>query len=50
MNQWRVIHNKSYEGAMNMAIDEAIFTAYKKGHNKPTLRLFEYRIFSEIGR
>ena len=42
MNQWRVIHNKSYEGAMNMAIDEAIFTAYKKGHNKPTLRFYTW--------
>ncbi|MGO0862300.1 lipoate--protein ligase family protein, partial [Clostridioides difficile] len=43
MNQWRVIHNKSYDGAMNMAIDEAIFTAYKKGCVKPTLRFYTWK-------
>lgn len=42
MNQWRVIHNKLYDGAMNMAIDEAITIAYKEGKVKPTLRFYTW--------
>lgn len=43
MQNWRVINNKVYDGAMNMAIDEAIMTAYKEGKSKPTLRFYTWK-------
>lgn len=42
MKQWRVIRNKTYDGAMNMAIDEAITIAYNEGKVKPTLRFYTW--------
>jgi lipoyl(octanoyl) transferase len=42
MQKWRVIKNKAYDGAMNMAIDEAIMIAYKEGKCIPTLRFYTW--------
>lgn len=42
MQEWRVISNKAYDGAMNMAIDEAIMISYKEGKSKPTLRFYTW--------
>lgn len=42
MQEWRVVKNKTYNGAMNMAIDEAIMIAYKEGKSKPTLRFYTW--------
>lgn len=42
MDKWRVIKSKSYNGAMNMAIDEAIMIAHKEGKVKPTLRFYTW--------
>ncbi|MEG1311130.1 MAG: lipoate--protein ligase family protein [Romboutsia sp.] len=42
MDKWRVIRNKTYNGAMNMAIDEAIMIAYKEKKVKPTLRFYTW--------
>lgn len=42
MQKWRVIKNKAYDGAMNMAIDEAITISYKEGKCKPTLRFYTW--------
>lgn len=42
MQKWRVIKNSTYSGAMNMAIDEAIMTAYREGKSKPTLRFYTW--------
>lgn len=42
MDKWRVIRSKSYNGAMNMAIDEAIMIAHKEGRAKPTLRFYTW--------
>lgn len=42
MDKWRLIKNKSYDGAMNMAIDEAITIAYNEGKTKPTLRFYTW--------
>lgn len=42
MDKWRVIKSKSYNGAMNMAIDEAIMIAHKEGRVKPTLRFYTW--------
>lgn len=42
MQKWRVIKNKTYDGAMNMAIDEAITISYKEGKCKPTLRFYSW--------
>ncbi|MGL5712712.1 MAG: lipoate--protein ligase family protein [Paraclostridium sp.] len=42
MQKWRVIKNNTYNGAMNMAIDEAIMTSYKEGKSKPTLRFYTW--------
>lgn len=42
MDKWRVITTKSYNGAMNMAIDEAIMIAHKEGKVKPTLRFYTW--------
>ncbi|WP_270504358.1 lipoate--protein ligase family protein [Paraclostridium sordellii] len=43
MQKWRVIKNKTTNGAMNMAIDEAIMTSYKEGKCKPTLRFYTWK-------
>ena len=43
MQKWRVIKNKTANGAMNMAIDEAIMTSYKEGKCKPTLRFYTWK-------
>ena len=42
MDKCRVIKSKSYDGAMNMAIDEAIMIAHKEGRVKPTLRFYTW--------
>jgi len=42
MDKWRVIRSKSYNGAMNMAIDEAVMIAHKEGKVKPTLRFYTW--------
>lgn len=42
MQNWRLIRNKAFNGAMNMAIDEAIMIAYKEGKSKPTLRFYTW--------
>lgn len=42
MDKWRLIKNKSYDGAMNMAIDEAMTIAYNEGKSKPTLRFYTW--------
>ncbi len=42
MEKWRVIRNTSYNGHMNMAIDEAIMTAYREGKVEPTLRFYTW--------
>lgn len=43
MQRWRLIKNKSYDGAMNMAIDEAISLAYKEGKVNPTVRFYTWK-------
>lgn len=42
MQKWRVLRNKTYSGAMNMAIDEAIMISYKEGRCNPTLRFYTW--------
>ncbi|MGL5757052.1 MAG: lipoate--protein ligase family protein [Paraclostridium sp.] len=43
MQKWRVIKNKAYNGAMNMAIDEALMISYKDKKSKPTLRFYTWK-------
>jgi lipoyl(octanoyl) transferase len=42
MEQWRLIVDPPRDGAMNMAIDEAILEAVGQGDAPPTLRLFAW--------
>src|SRR5689334_4189220 len=40
--QWRIIIDPAYDGATNMAIDEAILEAVGSGDAPPTLRLYRW--------
>ncbi|HHY37734.1 MAG TPA: lipoate--protein ligase family protein [Clostridia bacterium] len=40
---WRLIVSKPASGAWNMAVDEAIMTAYSRGFVLPTLRLYAWK-------
>jgi len=41
-NQWRLIWHEPFDGAMNMAIDEAISEAVGSGEVPPTLRFYAW--------
>ncbi|WP_099188573.1 lipoate--protein ligase family protein [Tepidibacter mesophilus] len=43
MQKWRVIRNSTYDGCMNMAIDEAIMKAYKEEKIDPTIRFYTWK-------
>lgn len=45
MRQWRFIYDKPAEGALNMAIDEAILQAVSAKHALPTLRVYGWQPF-----
>lgn len=42
MEKWRVIRNITNNGCMNMAVDEAIMTAYREKKTDPTLRFYTW--------
>jgi len=42
MIKWRVIKDTKYNGAMNMAIDEAIMVAHEKEKIPPTIRFYQW--------
>ena len=42
MSTWRVIHSGAVRGAMNMAIDEALYEAVAAGESPPVLRLYRW--------
>lgn len=41
-NRWRLVISPSADGALNMAIDQAIMEAVAEGHSPPTLRFFAW--------
>ena len=41
---WRLVNTGSLDGAMNMAIDEAILTAHTEGKVPPTIRFYAWNI------
>lgn len=41
---WRLVNTGSLDGAMNMAIDEAILTAHTEGKVAPTIRFYAWNI------
>ncbi|WFD09462.1 lipoate--protein ligase family protein [Tepidibacter hydrothermalis] len=43
MQKWRVIRNTTYDGFMNMAIDEAIMKSYKEKKVDPTIRFYTWK-------
>ncbi|MFW6438155.1 MAG: lipoate--protein ligase family protein, partial [Armatimonadota bacterium] len=43
MKQWRLIESGFADGAMNMAVDEAIATAVAAGDQPPTLRFYGWK-------
>lgn len=43
MQKWRIIRNSTYDGYMNMAIDEAIMNAYKEKKVDPTIRFYTWK-------
>jgi len=42
LKNWRLINHRAYDGAMNMAIDEAILEAHLAGVVPPTVRLYGF--------
>lgn len=42
-NTWRMVVTQSDSAAYNMAVDEAIFNACRRGAARPTLRLYTWR-------
>jgi lipoate-protein ligase A len=40
--KWRLLTTKPMDGAMNMAIDEAIISSVARGESLPTLRFFDW--------
>jgi len=43
VQKWRVIKNSTYDGYMNMAIDEAIMKAYKEKKVDTTIRFYTWK-------
>lgn len=41
---WRLVNTGSLDGAMNMAIDEAILTAHNEGKVPPTIRFYAWNV------
>ena len=41
--EWRLIEQKSYSAAMNMAIDHAIFESVSSGRENPTIRFYKWK-------
>ncbi|MGQ0604238.1 MAG: lipoate--protein ligase family protein [Anaerolineales bacterium] len=39
---WRILHTSPFDGALNMAVDEAILNAVADGRSPPTLRFFAW--------
>ncbi len=42
MQSWRLIHSGALRGAMNMALDEALFEAVARGDSPPVVRLYRW--------
>ena len=42
MENWRLVINEPFTGAMNMAVDEAIMTAVNRGMAPPTIRFYQW--------
>jgi lipoate-protein ligase A len=43
LSKWRLLITEATDGAMNMAIDEAILSSVASGESSPTLRFFDWR-------
>lgn len=42
MDEWRLVINEPMDGAMNMAVDEAVLTSVSRGLAPPTIRFYRW--------